>query len=343
MKAKSYLRSSNVILDGDLDDLRLAQEAADHAVTSGTNAKQANALEHWETFCDARGLQCTFEGMCREDILIALKLYLQQYRTCKLPHQQRTSKDIVRAATIAAELSAAGQALVNMDQANPFKDVTTGKWYACISRQLRGYARDDPPSQRAWPVTVAMLEHLCSMPPPGECPSYKWRAIQDLCIIAFFFLLRPGEFCLSGSEIGQPFRFQDITFHRPGARCLGHHLPSNDANITSTAVELCFVDQKSKHKGDRVMLHATGDDRICPVKAMERRIRDTLHVHPTESTRFHLWWSPTKGFQPIKLQDINEAIKVAASAVESETGIPPSLVSGASFRPGLYPSFSSSS
>ena len=57
-------------------------------------------------------------------------------------------------------------------------------------------------------------------------------------------------------------------------------------------------------------------------------------VHPTASTRFHLWWSPTKGFQPIKLQDINDAIKLAASAVESETGIPASLVSGASFRPG---------
>ena len=169
----------------------------------------------------------------------------------------------------------------------------------------------------------------------------QWAAIKDLCVIAFFFLLRPAECCGTQAERGTPFKLQHIKFHvtidgKTQTR-LGHQLRySNEAKKElppCAGVTLNFVDQKNTRKGDELTHRATGSH-ICPVRALMRRCMVQNDQFYNEHTRMHCWVHPKKGCLPVSRQDIVDAIQMAATAVYSVTGIDPKKVTSSSFRPG---------
>ena len=54
---------------------------------------------------------------------------------------------------------------------------------------------------------------------------------------------------------------------------------------------------------------------------------------PSADNQIHLYWT-AKGYKPVTNEAVSRAIKIAAAAVRSETGIDPAKVSASSFRPG---------
>ena len=62
-----------------------------------------------------------------------------------------------------------------------------GDYHAPISHMIDGFRKEDPPSEKKLAVGVDVLEHCCKK-------RLKWNtakglAVEDLIIIAFFFLL----------------------------------------------------------------------------------------------------------------------------------------------------------
>jgi hypothetical protein len=91
-----------------------------------------------------------------------------------------------------------------------------------------------------------------------------------MILLAFFFLLRPGEYTGSPSNTS-PFTLADVQLFAGRRRLNISSCPEADFSL-ATFCTLTFTDQKNGVKGEVIGLGASGDPSFCPVKSMIRRI-----------------------------------------------------------------------
>ena len=94
-----------------------------------------------------------------------------------------------------------GQAMAMLGAKDP-QMASTGKIDRILQLQFRCYSRQDPPSSRVKPIPVQVLRRLNCVAAASRDPELK--AVADMIIIAFFFLLRPGEYTGKKSD-SSPF------------------------------------------------------------------------------------------------------------------------------------------
>ena len=88
--------------------------------------------------------------------------------------------------------------------------------------------------------------------------------------IAFFYLLRPGEYTATKSDT-QPFDFKSVQLFI-GDHRLNLLTASNAELLSATFASLTFEKQKNGVEGEVIGLAKSGDPYLCPVKAIARRI-----------------------------------------------------------------------
>jgi hypothetical protein len=101
---------------------------------------------------------------------------------------------------------------------DPLKIEGTNNFIPIISQTLQGWAKDDPPTVKKLPVEIDVVEYLvkCSMAPGADS---RMRCVADWILIAFYFLLRIGEYTLKGRKRNEnkqtvQFRMEDVTFFK---------------------------------------------------------------------------------------------------------------------------------
>ena len=78
-----------------------------------------------------------------------------------------------------------------------------------IRFQYRCYSKQDSPPNRVKPIPLKALLHISSMDTASGDPLLMTEI--DMIIIAYFFLLRPGEYTVSKSE-NTPLCLKDTAF-----------------------------------------------------------------------------------------------------------------------------------
>jgi len=101
---------------------------------------------------------------------------------------------------------------------------------------LDGYTKADPPTQKKLPVEADVPELLVKMG-YGKSGSIQSQAIGDLSLIAFYYLLRIGEYTVKhqrdrtkrARKQTVQFKVEDVTFFKTDKhgilRCLPHNAP----------------------------------------------------------------------------------------------------------------------
>ena len=69
------------------------------------------------------------------------------------------------------------------------------------------YTRDDPSPKRVKPILIRVLRHVFQMASATRVPFIT--GISDMITLAFFFLLRPGEYTVTASDV-TPFNLVDV-------------------------------------------------------------------------------------------------------------------------------------
>ena len=150
-----------------------------------------------------------------------------------------------------------------------------------MARQLEGYRREDPPAtpQLAVPISV-----------PKEVQRYayktkdvKLQAIGDLSIIAFFYLLRVGEYTKPKIKIingkatrttrTQQFQVRNIGFFKDN-KILPRHSPLHKL-LEADSCTLKITNQKNGRMGQTIH-HFAINETFCPIKALARRVHHIL-------------------------------------------------------------------
>jgi hypothetical protein len=88
--------------------------------------------------------------------------------------------------------------------------------------------------------------------------------------LAFFYLLRPGEYARSSSD-STPFEFRDVQLFRGQLR-LNLHTATEPELLTSTFASLTFRDHKNSAKGEVIGPGHSGDSLLSPPRILGRRI-----------------------------------------------------------------------
>jgi len=136
----------------------------------------------------------------------------------------------------------------------------------------------DPPArpQQALPSsTILWIAQVI-----GTATSKRLRTAADLIVLAFFFLLRVGEYTPSRQPRQTvPLRKADVRLWRAG-RVLDHRLPLAEL-MAADAVTLCLENQKNGFKGATLHHTTSFHQWLCPVRSAARLVHEIRNMDPT--------------------------------------------------------------
>jgi hypothetical protein len=148
---------------------------------------------------------------------------------------------------------------------------------------LKAYKTKDPAPQPQLAIPVATIERAAMY---HHAPnSALIKATADLTAIAFFFLLRVGEYTMPRRAVHTrtvQFRVQDTTFRNADGLVLPNASPL-DVLLQADSVTLWMDNQKNGQRGATIH-HTACPGWFCPVKALARRVSNILSQGRPDTT-----------------------------------------------------------
>ena len=310
------------------------------AKTSKTTTDRQRIFALWEAFCASLHVSCTLREVDgTEAKLCYLLVFAHRYRG----HGRRGQP--VGAGGVQQALLAVGEGFTHLGEPDPRRDPRQpGRNHPILASFLKKLQDDDDPAQRAYPVTVDMLRQLPEVldtrhPQEGRLNQHA----IDLCIVAFYWLMRPGEYTgfssrnedASRSSRSEAFRLQDVTFTIKGRQWPAPTVSLNDVNLLDASyASLRFSDQKNAVRGEEIGHWHTTDPVLCPCKALARLVTHLLHHGAPPDTPICTFYYRRGKTGQVTSAHITNALRHAAAHIQARTGIDPAHVSARSLRPG---------
>ena len=169
-------------------------------------------------------------------------------------------------------------------------------------------------------------------------------AVGDLAIIAFFFLLRIGEYTRApvnprtkkqktNAKRTVQFHVGDIGFFKDG-QILPRKSPLQ-VLLTADEVTLKITNQKNGTMGQVIHQQATGDATDCPVQAVARRVHHILSNGGSSKNCICDYLESKTRWRDVQPEQIRSALHETVNDLDLKaSGIDISLISLHSFRAG---------
>lgn len=317
------------VRDAFCTDLELAQEQVRTAVVDKRARSSQTHWGLWVDFCEELGQDPWFQD--GSDPIPYLQVFAVRYRSGRIAPRGKP----VRSSTVSDALRNIGQAFTGVGARDPRLDAH-GKMDFRLSRQLRKYTKDDPPAQRVKPiplsVVTAILDGAHAMASADD-----FKCIADMICIAFYFLMRPGEYNDSGTNT--PFRMQDVKLYRRGQPVDWRHASDLEFGQVDS-VSLTFTTQKNGVKGEVISHGCTNHALACPVKAVVRRLRYLRSQGAPETAMLCTWLEVHNGVtrrRTVKAKMVTAALRAGILNVDPlgiQLDIKPDEVDSRSLRAG---------
>jgi len=228
-------------------------------------------------------------------------------------------------------MRAVGQRFASMGTKDIRKNISGGIDIR-IQRQLKSYKKDDSPPSRVEPVPITIILYILHRA-YGSKRVADSQAVADVITIAFFFLLRPGEYTGTTTD-DAAFSLADVTLFLQDKELDPMTAPLQDIEA-ATAVKLTFTTQKNGTRNESI-LHGRSDDALCcPTKAVIQRNLHHRHHNSKSTTSLASYYNPRRNWLvAVKAKDVTGVLRHAAAANRSVTGINPKDISARSLRAG---------
>ena len=211
--------------------------------------------------------------------------------------------------------------------------------------QLAGYAKEDPPTKKKLPVEADVPELLIDIAYTNKDDTFA-QATADLALIAFYYLLRIGEYTIKNTaELEKAntkqtiqFKLKDVTFFSKDKKGRIRQLPRNAAKrdvMKADSATLKLDNQKNGWKAACIHQETNGEHGKCPVRALARRV---LHLREHKSSGKTILCKVYKEdvVRYVCAKDVSSSLKIAANLLQYPLmrGIPISSVDTHSLRSG---------
>ena len=289
-------------------------------VSTGRAKAAKAAWACWERFCVLLAVDPLLQAIKSKVPL--LQVFAQRLRTGEAAPKGRP----IRSRTVEDYVRHVGQAFLSMGADDPRMNSSQNIDFR-LQRMFSYWKKSDSPPNRVKPVPIQVIRNILFVASTSNNPLILRTA--DMIVLAFFFLLRPGEYTASPSDT-VPFDFKSVQlFLGPQRLDLN---TATDAQLTcATFCSLTFTLQKNGVQGEVVGLGCSGDALLCPVKSMVRIIT-TLRL--TNASPDTLLASVRVGrrWQPVTPTMITTAIKQSVTFLGSALGFQAKDVSARCLR-----------
>jgi len=133
----------------------------------------------------------------------------------------------VKSDTVATALSSVGKEISLAIEVNPVKLAGSERMVPRLAQTLDGWRKEDGPVMKKLPVEADVPELLVKLSLMDGSPFVQ--AVADLATIAFYYLLRIGEYTVKGqrneSKQTRQFKLKDVTFFKRDKRGRLRQLP----------------------------------------------------------------------------------------------------------------------
>jgi len=307
-------------------DLSLIRNAVEAGVVPSRAAAANSAWNIWQLFCVS--LQADPFLQCGTDPILLLQIFAQRYRDGRIAPSGKQ----VRSRTVEDAVRAVGQGFTRLGSPDP-RLTSNGKLDFRLQRQLSGYSKTDPPPNRVKPIPLSIV--MCCLALADAASTISNCAVADMICLAFFFLLRPGEYTVGGrNNESSPFKLEDVQLFIGNQRLAV--LSCSDLDLdTATFVSLTFTDQKNAVRGEVIGLGLSGSRDCCPVKATVRRVKALRASGAIGSTPLAAYRTQQGGrLTAVSAANITEALRIAVAMQGPTVGFLPEDISARALRAG---------
>lgn len=197
---------------------------------------------------------------------------------------------------------------------------------------MAAWKKQDPPATRVKPIPIKVIRRIAYVAQHLPSDAFLLQAVGDMIIIAFFFLLRPGEYTDTATSDTTPFALNDVQL-TVGDMRLNLQLASDAELLCATSGSLTFTTQKNGIPNEVIRLGRSGDPFICPVAAIARRVIHLRRANAPLSTPLGRVFTPN-GISHVTPSLITSALRDAIKFIGFDLGFLPSEVSARSLRAG---------
>lgn len=213
---------------------------------------------------------------------------------------------------------------------------------------LEGFRREDPPvvPQLAVPVEVPHAAYKTAY--STSCKIEKAKA--DLALVAFYYLLRVGEYTKPKYTVvngvrkrttrTKQFSIGNIGFFKGDTLMKvvddeGHLLLSLNQLLEATSATMKITNQKNGRMGETIHQECTGND-TSPVKALARRVFQILQDGGTKDSLLCDYYdNTTEQWSAITADQMRQLVKTTVTKLDLKSrGIVAELVGSHSLRSG---------
>ncbi len=205
---------------------------------------------------------------------------------------------------------------------------------------MEGWRRQDPAATPQLAVPIAVPNRMFKKAQKQKHPHHQ--AVADLALIAFYYLLRVGEYTVPHKhKTATPknnrkrtvnFRVRDVGFFKAGKQ-LPRHSPIQTL-LTADSCTLKISNQKNGRMGETIHHKAIPHLDTCPVKALARRIHHITSNKGDDDSPLCRYYNGTKPSH-VTPKDMIQGVWDAVRDLQLKRfGIAPDLVGVHSLRAG---------
>lgn len=180
----------------------------------------------------------------------------------------------MQAGTVIGAIMAIRQKIALACGDNPTKLMGSDKMLPRLQQMYDGWRKEDSPTTKQLPVEANVPEYLAQEGAEAGTSELD-KAVGDLILVAFYYLLQIGEYTVKGTRNDTKqtiqFKLEDVTFFKKNMqgqlRCLPRTAPILLV-LTADGATLKLDNQKNGWKGVCVCQQSNGDSYLCPVQAL---------------------------------------------------------------------------
>jgi hypothetical protein len=314
-------------------DIVAAWEAISNGVVDENNRAREKYWSYWTEYCAAFNQEPYLSGCSCLKQNIIITAFAARVRT---GHYGRGHR--VKVQTVANALSAISKTLELAGQSSPVYE-TPGTYRVPVARLMEGYRRVDPPAVPQ--IAVPSIVPRTCQQAAYQTTNNKRKAVGDLSVIAFYYLLRVGEYTKPRfvTRAGKTkratrtiqFTIGDVGFFKNN-KILSRQ-SSLKTLLTADSCTLKITNQKNGRMGQTIHHHAI-DKPDCPVRALAHRVNHILSNGGTTTNLICDLWTNNKWEQITPSDMLTELRNTVTNLDLKSSGIDPDLVGVHSLRAG---------
>lgn len=246
----------------------------------------------------------------------------------------------VKVQSVTDALAAVSKTIQLANKRSPiYKDETT--YIVPLQRCVEGFRREDPPAIPQLALPLKVPEQMFHYGYKNIFATEHDRTLGDLSLIAFYFLLRSGEYTkpkmvkLNGRYVRatrtETFSVKDIGFWKDGKQ-LSRYSPLSTL-LQADSATMKITHQKNGRMGDVVHHETTGEKGA--VAALARRVAHILDNGGSDDTPICNYKNEKGKWHSVTQRDMLKGVRAAVQALKLEQqGIDKDIIGNHSLRSG---------